>query len=153
MASCRNRWAEDFELFWKKQLVKIWTWAKRVGIRIWARPVQLFTTGCARVCWVSELRADAGRTVSIVKIVCVSLSPRVEKPKLKEGNKSFGPEPRESSVFRDSYACFTFYVSVCLTHPYIRIKYISHIRRLWLCYKTDFSVLEFFDFITDLEPG
>ena len=27
-------------------------------------------------------------------------SARVEKPKLKEGNKSFVPEPRESSVFR-----------------------------------------------------
>ena len=36
---------------------------------------------CTRVCWVSELRADAGRTVSIIKIV--SLSPRVENLKVK----------------------------------------------------------------------
>ena len=34
------------------------------------------------------------------KIVCLSLSPRVEKSKLKEGNKSFLPEPRDPSVFR-----------------------------------------------------
>ena len=39
-------------------------------------------------------------TVSMVKIVCVSLSPRVEKPKSQEGNKSFVPEQRKSSVFR-----------------------------------------------------
>ena len=31
-------------------------------------------------------------------------------------------------MFRDSYACER------LTHPYICIMYISHIRRLWLCY-------------------
>ena len=60
------------------------------------------------VCWVSLLRFEAGRgeyswaygmrrafvgsdrTVSIVKIV--SLSPRVDKPKSQEGNKSFVPE-------------------------------------------------------------
>ena len=66
----------------KNQLLEIWDWAKRVRIRIWARPVQLFAAGCTRVCRVSELRADAGRTVSIVKIV--SLSPRVENLKVKK---------------------------------------------------------------------
>ncbi len=35
-----------------------------------------------RVGWVSELRADDGRTVSIVEIVC--LSPRVENLKVKK---------------------------------------------------------------------
>ena len=85
------------------------------------RRVQLFAAGCACVGWVSELRADAGRTVSIVKIVSLSLS-SCWKPKSQEGNKSFVPEPRESSVFRDSYACER------LTHPYICIMYISRIR-------------------------
>ena len=67
--------------------------------RTWARPVQFADCRVrARVGWVSESRADDGRTVSIEKSVCVSS--RVEKPKLKEGNKSFVPEPRESSVFR-----------------------------------------------------
>ena len=42
-------------------------------LRFGPRPVQLFASGCTRVGWVSELRADAGRTVSIVKIVRLSL--------------------------------------------------------------------------------
>ena len=50
-------------------------------------------------------------TVIIVEIV--SLSPRVEKPKSQEGNKSFVPEQRESSVFR------VFYRSEYFTYPYI----------------------------------
>ena len=73
----------------------------------WARPVQFVDCGVrTRVGWISELCADDGRTVSIDKL-CLSLF-LCRKPKLKEGNKSFVPEPRESSVFRvffsDSYA-------------------------------------------------
>ena len=48
-------------------------------------------------------------TVSRVEIV--SLSPHVEKPKSQEGNKSFVPEQRKSSVFcvfQDSYAYVHF---------------------------------------------
>ena len=69
--------------------------------RTWARPVQ-GGLRCARVRvdWVSESRADLWTNSQHKKIVCLSLSPRVEKPKLKEGNKSFVPEPRKSSVFR-----------------------------------------------------
>ena len=108
---------------------------KLVQIQSQASPVG--TTGCARICWVrelrfeagrSELRSDAGRsklifepgrgqssglrdapcivrldgTVSIVKIV--SLSPHVEKPKLKEGNKSFVPGLKKS---RQSFGILT----------------------------------------------
>ena len=72
----RKRWAGNFGDFWKKQLVEIWTWA---------RPVQLGTTGCAvRLLgqlveiWLAssaeELTVGDVGTVSIVKIVCVSLS-------------------------------------------------------------------------------
>ena len=59
-------------------------------------------------------------TVSIVKIV--SLSPRIEKPKSQEGNKSVVPElPRVVSVSRDSYAYERFtYQSICIVV-------------LWLC--------------------
>ena len=40
---------------------------------------------------------------------CVSLSPRVEKLKVKKGNKRFVPElPRVVSVSQDSYACEHF---------------------------------------------
>ena len=64
----------------------------------------------------------------------VSLSPCVEKPKLKEGNKSFVPEPRESSVFcvfRIPIRVWTFYEDYeRLIHPYICIV-VS-----WLCYIT-----------------
>ena len=66
--------------------------------RTWTRPVQFVDCGVpTRVGWVSELRADIGRTVSIERL-CLSLS-SCRKPKLKEGNKSFVPEPRRSSVF------------------------------------------------------
>ena len=73
-------------------------------------------------CVLRDARAFVGLdgTVSIVEIV--SLSPHVEKPKSQEGNKSFVPEQRESSVFRvfrDSYAYEHF------TYPYIsRIRII-----------------------------
>ena len=63
-------------------------------------------------------------TVSIVKIVCLSLSCR--KPKSQEGNKSFVPEPRESSVFR------VFRIPMRMN--ILCIMYLSHIRRLWLCH-------------------
>ena len=49
----------------------------------------------------------------------MSLSPRVEKPKLKEGNKSFVPEPRESSVFR------IFRDSICIFHIFISWSYFG----------------------------
>ena len=69
---------------------------------IWARPDQ-GSTGCPRVGWVSELRADDVLTVSIVRN-CVSLSPHVGKPSnSKRWIKSFVPEPI-SSVFGFLYA-------------------------------------------------
>ena len=43
----RKRWAEDFGDFWKKQLVEIWLWVKRVDFWTWARSVQFGPTGCA----------------------------------------------------------------------------------------------------------
>ena len=53
-----------------------------------------------RVCWVSELRAEAGRTVIIVKIV--SLSPRVEYLKFKKViNVSY--------LNQESRQCFVFF--------------------------------------------
>ena len=45
-------------------------------------------------------------TVSIVKIVCLSLL------ESKEVNKRFAPEPSESSVFQDSYVYERFHVPV-----------------------------------------
>ena len=68
----RKRWTGILGYFWKKELAEIWDWTKQVGIQIWVRLVQLFAVGCVRICWVSELRADAGQTVSIVKIVSLS---------------------------------------------------------------------------------
>ena len=56
--------------------------AGRSELRFEHRRVHLFAAGCARVGWVSELTADAGRTVSIVKIV--SLSSRVENLQVKK---------------------------------------------------------------------
>ena len=109
IASCpeamdRGLWV----IFEKKKLVAIWSWTKWVDFRASAKPGQLGLRDAPRV-------VGSDGTVSIVEIV--SLSPRVEKPKSQEGNKSFVPElPRVvsvSSVFRDSYACERF------TYPYV----------------------------------
>ena len=58
----RKRWAGILGYFEKSSELRSEPWR-----------VQLFAMGCARVGWVSKLRADAGRTVSIAKIVCLSL--------------------------------------------------------------------------------
>ena len=65
------------------QWVEIWRWTKRVDLWTWARPVQWGLRDAPCI-----VRSDG--IVSIVKIM--SLSPRVEKSKLKEGNKNFVPE-------------------------------------------------------------
>ena len=65
--------------------------------------------------------------------VCLSLSISLSlsscrKPKSQEGNKSFVPEPRESSVFwvfRDSYAYEHFmHVNIFPYHGYITISHL-----------------------------
>ena len=75
MTSCPEAIGRDFlVILKKKQLVEIWSWSNRVDFSdlgeasaicgLWAR---------ARVGQVNELRADDGRTVSIEKIVFLSL--------------------------------------------------------------------------------
>ena len=118
MTSCPEAMGRDSWVFWKKLLVEIRGWTKRVDFWTWGRPVQLWTTGCPHV-------GGSDGTVGVVKIVSLS---SCWKPKSHEGNKSFVPEPRESSVFRDSYSCDR------LTHPYTCILYISHNHILWMCY-------------------
>ena len=95
-----KRWAGNCGDFFKKQLVDIWRWAKRVEIYLWTRlvdfwawprPVQFvaYRMRCALV------RSDG--TVSIVKIV--SFFPRVEDL-TQEVNKRFVPELKKVvSVF------------------------------------------------------
>ena len=116
MTSCPEAMGWDSWVFWKKQLVDIWDWTKRVGIRIWARLVQLIAAGCAHVCWVSELRADARRTVSIVKIV--SLSPRVENQKVKTVIKVSNQNQESRQCFALFLCIWTFFRSVYFTYPY-----------------------------------
>ena len=118
MTSCPEAILGDF---WKKQLVEIWGWTKQVDFLSWARPDQ-WTTGCPRAVW-------SGGTVSIVEIVCVSLSPRVEKPKSQEGNKSFVTELKKVVSVSGFLCMWTFYASVYVTHPYICILVLS-----WICY-------------------
>ena len=98
--------------------------------RTWARSVQLFAAGCARAFVGSD------ETVSIVKIVCLSLSSS-QIPKSQEGNKSFVPELRESSVFRVFlipmrinilWTLWMFYTSIYL---YICIMSMLHTWKLW----------------------
>ena len=107
MTSCPETMGWDSWVFWKKQWVEIWTSTSPVG-----------TAGCACVCWVSELRADIGRTVSIVEIV--SLHPRVENLKVKKVIKvSYMNQGvvSVSIVFSDSYALCTVYIFVFFLGP------------------------------------
>ena len=57
----------------KKQLVDIRRWSKRVEIWSWMKPVQFVAYGMRRAF------VGSYGTVSIIKNVCVSLSPRVER--------------------------------------------------------------------------
>ena len=122
MMSCPEAMGWDSWVFWKKQLVEIWTYTGRVGIRIWVRPVQLFAAGCARVFWVSELRADAGQTVSIVKIV--SLSPRVENLKVKKVIK-FSYLNQGS---RQCFECFSNSYALCIFHIFVYYGHVTYYR-------------------------
>ena len=91
--------------------IEIRTWAKRVDFRIWVRPGQLGQRVAPRV-------VGSDGTVSIVEIV--SLSPRVEKPKSQEGNKSFVPE-RPEVVSVSGFLCIM---------NILRIHIV-----LWICYR------------------
>ena len=90
---------------------------RRVGIRVWVRPVQLFAAGCARVFVGSD------ETVSIVKIV--SLSPRVKNLNLK---KVIKVSYLNQECFSDSYACEYFRnIMNVFTNPYIsRIRILIY---------------------------
>ena len=93
MKSCPEVMAWGFRvIFEKKQELR--SEAGRSELRSEPRRVQLGLGGAPRV-------VGSDGTVSIVKIML--LSPRVEKPKSQEGNKSFVPELKKvvsvSSVF------------------------------------------------------
>ena len=87
MASCPEAMCWKFWDFWKKQLVEIWTWGKAVqlaakgcAVRLLGQLIEILALGRAvqlGVDWRVMLE-----TVRIAKIV--SLSPRVEKLKVKE---------------------------------------------------------------------
>ena len=89
--------------------------------RTWARPVQFVDCG-VRTCvgWVSEMRADDGRTVSIVKIV--SLFPRVENLNLKKVIK-VSYLNQES---RQYFACFSY------SYAYEHSMFYEHYERFYI---------------------
>ena len=123
MTSCPE--AGILGYFWKKQWVEIWDWTKRVGIRIWARPVQLFAARCGRVCWVGELRADAGRTDSIVKIVSLSLSLRVENLKVKKVINVSYLNQKSRQCFAGFLCMWTFNTSVYMHYVHFTYSYLA----------------------------
>ena len=112
MTSCPEAMGWGFWVIFEKkkqQLVEIWSWTRRVQ---WGYGMRRAFVG-------------SDGTVRIVKIVC--LSPRVEKPKSQEGNKSFVPDlPRIVSV--SGFLCiWTFYISVYFTYlgPILNILHNS----------------------------
>ena len=118
----RKQWAGDFDDFEKKQFVDIRSWTKRVDF--WAGRGQ---SSCVLRDAPNVVGLDG--TVSIVKIV--PLSPCVKKTKSQKCNKSFVPEPRELSVFWDSYAY------ECFTYMYIlHIRLFAYFTYLYFTYTT-----------------
>ena len=72
--------------------------------RTWARPVQFVDCGIrTRVVWVSELRADDGRTVSIEKLCLSLLVSKVIKKVIKV-----------SYLNEESRQCFVFFGYLCV---------------------------------------
>ena len=125
----RSSWDYEERTRLLAQWVEIWRWTKRVDFRIWTRPVQLCATGCAARCWV---RWNSQHSKN-----CVSLSPRVEKPKSqKKLIKVSYLNYRELSVFRVffGFLCiWTYYISIYFTYsPYDYITLIGSY--LWIKY-------------------
>ena len=83
---------------------------KSSELRFGPRRIQLFAAGCTRVGWVSKLRADAGPTVSIVKIVSLSL--------LVSKNLKVKKVIKVSYLNQESRQCFGI-PYVHFTYPYI----------------------------------
>ena len=109
----QKRWADDFGWFFKKKL----SWdLKLEELKSEPRRVQLGLRDAPRV-------VGSDGTVSIVEIV--SLFPHVEKPKSQEGNKSFVPKPRDSSVFRVFFG-FPMHVNVLRISIFYRSVYSTY---------------------------
>ena len=112
MTSCPEVMGRDSWVFWKKQSVDIWT---KMSPVVWCRVRAL-----GGIRWNGQHSKN-----------CVSIS-SCRKPKSQEGNKSFIPEPRESSVFRvfrDSYAYERF------TYIYIFHESVSWLYYNWVIKK------------------
>ena len=123
MTSCPEAMSWDSWVFWKKQFVEIWDKTKWVGIRIWARPVQLICCGMrARLLglWVESWRW----TNSQHSKNCVSLSPRVENLKVRKVIKV-------SYLNQESRQCFGIPMHVNV----FTYQYISRIRIMVILHK------------------
>ena len=72
MTSCPEAMDSDSWVFWKKQFVEIWSWTKRVDFSDLGEASAVCGVR-TRVGWVSELKADDRRTVSILEIESLSL--------------------------------------------------------------------------------
>ena len=117
-------WLGFLEILNKSSELRVELRRSELIIRIWARRDQFVDGGVrVRVGWVSVLRADDGRTVSIIKIV--SLSPRVENLNLKKVIKV-------SYLNQDSRQCFACFSDSSAYEHYERFihPYILHIRIL-----------------------
>ena len=110
----RKRWAGIFGYFEKSSLLRFGPGRVQLGLRDVLRMV------------------GSDGTVSIVKIV--SLSPRVEKRKSQEGNKSFVPEPKESSVFR-GIPIYVYFTYMNISHIVLWLYYTSSSRYCHSCPK------------------
>ena len=105
----------------------------------------LWTAVRMRVVWVSGLRADDRRTVSIEKLSLSLFLSSCRKPKLKEGNKSFVPEPRESSVFR--VYRIPMHMNILCMWKFFRIMVILHLESVYFCYQLDIAKYFFLCFL------
>ena len=101
---------------WKTSCPEAMGWGFRV---IFEKKAVSWDPNLDESSWVYEMRRTwwgSDGTVSIVKIV--SLSPRVEKPKSREGNKSFVPE-RDSYAYERSTYPYTSHICIIFVFGYV----------------------------------
>ena len=89
--------------------------------KISARPVQIVDRGVRARALVGSVSWELTMDEQSALKNCVSLS-SCRKSKLKEGNKSFVPEPRESSVFR----VFRIPMRMNILWTYVHFTYTYH---------------------------
>ena len=131
MTSCPEAMGWDSKWFWKKSSeLRFELGRRKLIFRTWARPMQFVDCGaCMCIGWVSELKADDGRTVSIEKL-CLSL--------LVSKNLNLKKVTKVSYLNQESRQCFACFSDSYAYEHFMNIMNVLYIRMFniftfWIC--------------------